>query len=248
MPTSLVDKKIIISGASGGIGGTIALFLAKKGARIFALGRDNKKLRQLKKEIVSRGGYCRTFAFDITKRGARNDFLRKIEALAGSIDWLINSIGYLGNDRTENIHDTLTVNLESLIEITETLIPFLTREGGVINISSTASLNPNSCFPVYSASKAGVNIYTLAKANGAARGISFFTVCPGPTNTPMRQKIDPQANLRQGPMAVAGVIKKIITNESKYRNGDIIIVRNGKESVLKSRNLKSKLVRAWPKN
>ena len=74
----------------------------------------------------------------------------------------------------------------------------------------------------------------LAKAKGGEGNISYFVICPGPTNTPMRKKIDPQADLRQGPAVIAEAIKKIIT-QTKYKNGDIIIVRDGKE--LKFKNI-----------
>lgn len=227
------EKTIVITGATSGIGRATALSLSRSGAMIIALGRKKIELKKIEKEINSAGGQSQIFVFDITKKVARDIFFEKIRNEFGKIDWVINSAGYIGESRSEDVRLTLATNLEALIEITETAGLLLRSGGGIINISSTASLNPNGYYPVYSASKGGVNAYTLAKARGAEIELSYIVVCPGPTDTPMRQKIDSSSSLKQSPERVAEIIKKIIFSEGQYKNGDIVIIRDGKETILK---------------
>lgn len=229
--TTKRQKLIVITGASSGIGRAIATLLAENGYHVVAIGRNAEKLSSLKKEIAAKDGLCEVFALNITNRIQRGIFFKKLESRFGRIDGLINSAGYLGRPhRKENVKLTIGTNLLGLIEMSAGMKKLMLN-GHIINISSTASLSPNQHYPVYSASKAGVNAYTLAESKQQENGISFLVICPGPTNTPMRKKIDKQAHLKQSPLVVAQIIKNILAGNKKYKNGDLVVIANEIESV-----------------
>lgn len=135
------------------------------------------------------------------------------------IDWLICAHGFIGE---ENIEETFTANVMSCIKYTETFLPTLKQ--GVIYISSTAALGGNSKYPVYSASKAALNIYakSMQKAHPA---LQFYALCPGPTNTKMWQSLG-LSGTPQEPVEVAKAVQRIMAGE--FKGHVVITVRNGK--------------------
>ena len=80
-------------------------------------------------------------------------------------------------------------------------------------------------------SKAAVNSFAQALARNRPE-LFFYSVCPGPTNTKMREKIAADAKSSQSPMVVANVIGDILSGGTTYVSGDIIVVRDGKVSVV----------------
>lgn len=141
------------------------------------------------------------------------------------VDWLIFSHGFIDTDKDENIEKTFAVNTLSVIQLTNRLLKYTSK--GVIFISSTAGVNGNGGFPVYSASKSAVNCF----AKSLSRKYSdkgFYSVCPGPTDTLMWKKLKLEGET-QKPEEVAKVVQKII--KGYYQNGDIISVRNGLVSI-----------------
>lgn len=229
------QKLIIVTGASSGIGYATALLLAESGYHIIAVGRNTKKLSALKKHVSSKKGFCEVFNLDITNRVQRDIFFKILKSRFNRINGLINSAGYLSSShRKENVELTINTNVVGLIEMCNGIKKLMTN-GTIINVSSTASLSPNSHYPVYSASKAAINAFTLAEAEEQEKGISFFVVCPGPTNTPMRAKTDKEAHLKQSPVIVAQTIKNVLENRKSYKNGDIVIIAKETESLLRKK-------------
>lgn len=133
------------------------------------------------------------------------------------IDWLIFAHGI--TDETDPKR-TLELNTLKCIEITQDFLPNLQQ--GVIYISSTAAITANSKFPVYSASKAALNCYAKAMAK-AHPMLSFYAVCPGPTDTKMWRDLKLEGKA-QPPSAVAEAVKQCI--EGKFLSGSIITVRD----------------------
>lgn len=151
------------------------------------------------------------------------------------LDWVINFVGLAGEQKpllkqsSKNIDRLVGVNLLSAIYAVQQLLPFMLPGGGIINVSSTAGLRPNGRHAVYSAAKAGLIAFTSAMARAAADiepyNLSFVTVCPGPTNTQMRQDLMGDAAMHQSPNVVANTIKKVI--RGNYKNGDVLLVEKG---------------------
>lgn len=138
--------------------------------------------------------------------------------LIEEFDWIIFAQGFLGE---QDMYQTFQANILSSIVFTEFLLPHLKQ--GVIYISSTAALTPNSRFPIYSASKSALNAYSVAMAK-AHPELRFISICPGPTDTPMWRGLG-LTGMPQEPRFVADAVKMAI--EGKFISGAIVVVRDG---------------------
>jgi len=123
-------------------------------------------------------------------------------------DWMICAHGVL--DETD-VYETFHANVISNIYLAEEI-----KAKNIIFISSTSGVKGNDKYPVYSASKAALNMY--AKLKG------YYVICPGPTDTPMFKKLGITDIKPQSPDEVAKVVEKIINGEIKSK---LIIIRNG---------------------
>lgn len=138
------------------------------------------------------------------------------------VDWLICAHGFIGE---QDIEKNFVVNTILCIRLTNQVLPTLKQ--GVIYISSTAAMTANSRFPVYSASKAAVNIYAKAMAK-AHPELQFYAICPGPTNTKMWRNLKLEGEAQE-PSEVAAVVRNAMNGW--YKSGAIITIRNGVVSV-----------------
>lgn len=139
-----------------------------------------------------------------------------------SLDWLIFAQGKISE---RNFHATFEANILSCISITQAFLPGVTQ--GVIYISSTAGIHGSSMFPIYAASKAALNTYTISMAKKHPDK-QFYAICPGPTDTKMWRSLSLPGEA-QAPSKVADVVKLCL--EGAFTSGDIITVRDGVTSV-----------------
>ncbi len=202
-------SKILVTGASGGIGSAAVEELSKRGASIITVDRAEADLSSYD---------------DVKKLG---DNILHDQPL---LDWIVFAHGFIDSEldfsieRKENIEATFAINTLSIIYLTQMLLPILKK--GVVFVSSTTAIFPSGRHAVYSASKAAVNGFAQALAKNRPERI-FIAICPGPTNTPMREKVATDAASSQPPSAVAHVIAEIVDGSSAYKSGDIVVVKNG---------------------
>lgn len=228
----LNDKRIIVTGASSGIGRATAIGLARTGALIVATGRHKTRLRSLQKSIAASGGHCLVYALNLSNYNEIKSFINFTKKKIRAVDWLINSAGHIAQKETPPSAElTMKVNLLAPYYLIRLLLPLFRDQGGIINISSTASLHGNASFPIYSASKAALNTLSTALARRTPPSPACFTICPGPTHTPMREKLSDDAHRQQSPEYISRCIEKIISQKSSYVNGDIIVIKNKKEEL-----------------
>lgn len=207
-------KTILLTGAAGGIGSATKTALEATGAMVIAVDRQDADLS----------------SYDDIKALA----LRVVKKTP--LDWLVFAHGFISAEtelekqNPEEIKTTFDLNILSVIYLTQLLLPHLRPGGGIVFISSVAGLHPNGRYAAYSASKAAVNAFSQALARNKP-AYTFYSVCPGPTNTRMREKIATDAKTSQPPVVVAGLIATLISGASDYKSGDIIVVRDGKISV-----------------
>lgn len=238
----LSKKVILITGASSGIGRATARALAKAGATIFAVGLNEKKLLALSVDAEKESGRIMPFAADISKPEKIAALCRLLLKKSREIDWIIHSAGTIivnGENSYKPdwdiLYKTFAVNTFATIYLNYKLKNALKKNGGIIAISSTAGIRGNEVYPIYSASKGGLNVFSKAFARYFEQNnktLSSITICPGPTNTPMRERIAHDAKKHQPPEFIAGLIKNIILGRSPYRNGDIVIAKNSKTKIL----------------
>lgn len=144
------------------------------------------------------------------------------DELKDEVDWLIFAQGTIDETDVRNLFEANTL---MPISLTQRLLPNIKR--GVIFISSTAGINGNGKFPVYSASKAALNCYSESMAK-AHPELQFYAICPGPTDTKMWRGLGLKGKA-QAPSEVARVVVETINGA--FESGDIITVRDGIVSV-----------------
>lgn len=193
-PGRFAGKVALVTGAGDrGIGGEIALRLAREGASVALISRRVpqrllKKLQRLPARAVHTAG-------DITRPGDVQAVLTACQQAFGRLDVLVNNAGIelarpLARFAPEDWRQLLEVNLHGAIAMTQAALEHLAAPGGVVvNIASALGLGGCPGFSVYSASKAGLIGLTQSLAwELAPRGIRVVAVAPGLVHTPMIHK------------------------------------------------------------
>lgn len=197
------DKKILVTGASGGIGRAIALDAAKAGYYVIChyCGSQSKAEETLN-QIKNAGGQGELIQFDVSNREDCKTKLDELTAKHGVLWGIVNNAGITrdntfvalsGDDWDKVIH----TNLDSFYNVLNPLImPMASRKnkrgGRIITISSVSGVDGNRGQTNYSAAKAGIIGATKALAvELAGRGITVNAVAPGVIETEMTKAIDP---------------------------------------------------------
>lgn len=233
-----MEKVIIITGASKGIGREIAKQLAKSGMKIIAgYNKSQKEAEQLKEKGID------IIKADITKREEAKKIIQYTLEKYKKIDVLINNAGIseykLFTDETdEDWNKIINTNLYSAFVMSQEAIPNMiqNKNGCIINISSIWGCVGASMEVLYSTSKAGINGMTkaLAKELGPSN-IRVNAIAPGIIDTSMNQKFN-KKELEQiqeeiplekigKPEDIAKCVKWLI--EDNYTTGQIISINGG---------------------
>lgn len=180
-----VDGKVAcVTGASSGLGRHCASVLAKNGARVVGVARNEKMLSELKKEIDSNFDYV---VFDLLQRDENDLVMKDVHKVFGPPDILINAAGINtrehANDVTmENWDQTVQLNLSTPFFLSQMFVPNMIKKnwGRIINF---ASLQSRRAFPsgiAYGASKGGVEQLTRAMAEAwSSDGVTVNSIAPG---------------------------------------------------------------------
>lgn len=185
----LTDRRIVVTGASGGIGAAIARACAARGARVgVGYHRDEERARALAEEL---GGA--PLGFDVRDEAAARAQLDGFARAVGPIDGLVNaagvvSPGLLMTTEPSVLESTLDVNLLGPMLCARIVLPaMLARKSGVIvNVSSIAARRPFRGQAAYAASKGGLEAFTRALAvEVAKKGVRVVGVAPGAIDTEM---------------------------------------------------------------
>ena len=191
MKSSLLDKRVLITGAGSGIGSAIAHKFAQEGARLILWGRRKSELEKIQRQIEG----ALIASCDIAKRTEIRSAYECLDEVNKGIDILINNAGINTNPRSlsdvkpEDWDYTLGVNLTGVYNVTRLVLPSMRSKsrGLIINISSVAGLRASSIAgAAYSASKHGVIALTnLLNEEEMDFGIRACSLCPGEVETPI---------------------------------------------------------------
>ncbi|MCU0534548.1 MAG: SDR family NAD(P)-dependent oxidoreductase [Hydrococcus sp. Prado102] len=185
--TTITGKRILLTGASRGIGAYIARELAKQQATIVSVSRSQQGLDRVCGEIYALGGQGIGITFDISNVEKLPLLVQKIEELIGSIDIVINNAGIeiykaFQNYSLSDLQSVLSINLLAAMELTRLLLPNMLFQGSghIVNIASLASKKGHPYDSIYSASKAGLLMWTDAlRQELTGTGVRVSTICPG---------------------------------------------------------------------
>lgn len=234
----LKGRRVLVAGASSGIGAAAVRACAEAGARVCGLARRGERLVRLHEET----GACPIIAdvrdVDQVARG-----LRQAVDVLGGLDAVINSAGVmrLGSFENGNLEDwrmMFDVNVLGLLTVTRAVIPLLREAGGgdIVNIGSMAARRPpEASGGVYSATKSAVHVISEAvRRELHGTGIRVTIVAPGMVETELRRDVaDEELRKRaqyRGPLigippqAVARVIVNALAEPPEINHWEIALL------------------------
>lgn len=189
------DKIVVITGASQGLGKTLAIKLAALGAKVILLARTESLLSEIKNQITTSNGTADYFVCDVTVLDEVVKTFSKIIEKYSQIDILINNAGlwtnnYLDTSHVDRIQDVFKVNSIAPIYVTNQVIPLFEKQssGHLVYINSVAGLDmpENKDYPTYSASKWALTGYVKAlDAKYEGSDIKVTSIHPGPIDSKM---------------------------------------------------------------
>jgi short-subunit dehydrogenase len=224
------DSTILITGASGGIGGAIARQLAQRGATLILINRDSDKLAAFAAELRASGGKVIPLAGDLATPGEPARLVQAALDQAGTVDILVNCAGVqnFGFFAEESAADTATlfnINTIAPIALTNALLPHLLKKGKgqIVNLGSIFGSIGFPCFASYSASKFALRGFSEAlRRELAGSGIGVTYVAPRFTRTAFnRSAVTRMANAlkmnQDEPESVAASVIAAIEHNDRER-------------------------------
>lgn len=187
----LAGLRLLVTGASQGIGKALAEAAARRGAKVLAVARNAALLDAMKQRLASDGLSIETLIADVTSHEDRQRMVMVAHDRFGGLDVLINNAGigatgHFVEASPDRLRRIMEVNFFGLTETTRAFLPLL-RQGrtpAIVNISSIAGLRGIPARSEYSASKFAVEGFSEAlRAELAKWDIDVIVICPGLTRT-----------------------------------------------------------------
>jgi NAD(P)-dependent dehydrogenase (short-subunit alcohol dehydrogenase family) len=188
----LNDQVAIVTGASSGIGREIALTFAQEGAKVVLAARREEKLKEVAREILSRGGEALVVPTDISEEAQVEAMVGEALRKFGRVDILVNNagMGHWGpvmDFKTEDWDEVFDVNVKGTFLCSREVLPAMAeRQGGrIINISSDAGVIPFAEDSAYCAAKAALIVFSRCLAlEMLPQDVGVHVICPGYVDTP----------------------------------------------------------------
>ena len=240
--SNLLNKNIIVTGASGGIGNSIIKKLNEAGANILASGTRIEKLEELKKNYEN----TKILKFDISQSEKIEEFIENAtNELGGSLNGIVNNAGITQDNLAirmslDEWQKVININLTSTFLMSKFAIKKMlkNKSGKIVNITSVVGHTGNLGQANYTASKAGIVAMSKSLAiEYAKKNININCISPGFIQTAMTDKIDdkfkeviiskiPSARLGE-PDDIANAVLFLSSDQSNYINGETLHVNGG---------------------
>lgn len=186
-------KTALVTGASSGIGEQFALQLGARGMNLVLAARGEDRMQSLagRLQAANPGIEVDVVGVDLATPDGAKELADRVAARGTQVDVLVNNAGFGSHNRLvdedpDNLAREIQLNCSSLVTLTARLLPAMVerRQGGVLNVASTAGFQPIPTMAVYAATKAFVLSFTEAVwAETRKTGVRVVALCPGPTET-----------------------------------------------------------------
>lgn len=223
-------RTALITGASSGIGAAFATALADMGMSLILVARSEDALAQVAEEAKRRSNApVHVLSMDLFRPDAATEIKQFAEKQGLSVDLLVNNAGmgvhgrFLETDFVRQRQE-ISLNVLALMDLTEVFLPEMRRRnlGGIINVASTAALQPLPFMAVYGATKAYVLSFTEALAvELEGSGIQMQALLPGNTETPFHSKVGPS----DGRVGASRTPDQVVqTSIEAFRRGKVVAI------------------------
>lgn len=205
----LKDKVAIVTGASSGIGASIAETLSQHGVKVMLTGRNEARLSDVAEQLQENSqSEIATHIVDVTQKNEVAKLVKETENKFGHVDILVNSAGLMLSSAitdgdVEAWENMIDVNVKGTLYGINAVLPIFLNQstGHIINIASISGFEVTKQSTLYSASKAAVHTITQGLEKELAKtGVRVTSISPGMVDTPLsgntdwgsRKKLDPQ--------------------------------------------------------
>jgi 3-oxoacyl-[acyl-carrier protein] reductase len=238
----LAGKTALVTGATGGLGGSIAKALQRQGATVALSGTRREVLEGLAAEIGER---VHVLPCNLADKNDVEALVPKAEEAMGQLDILVANAGITRDNlfvqlKDEDWEQVIDVNLTATFRLTRAAVRGMMRRrfGRIIGITSVVGVTGNPGQGNYAASKAGmIGMIKSVAAEYARRGVTANCVAPGFISTPMTDKLNDkqrEAILGRVPAGrlgtaedVAAAVVYLASNEANYVTGQTVHVNGG---------------------
>jgi short-subunit dehydrogenase len=249
---TLANKRILLTGATGGIGQALLEALVAEGAQVMITGRNDHRLRQL---TTIHGGAIQAFRADLDDADEREALLSACEAMGG-VDILVNNAGIseFGDAESQSLERLMKTNLLTPALMCQAFLPMLrSRNGILLNVGSTFGSIGYPGFTGYCASKFGLRGYTEALAREESdSGLQVLYAAPRATRTAINSAAVDQLNASLGQgvdspeQVAAGIVEQLRRGSKRLYIGfpeRLFVILNALVPSLVDRALSGKLAR-----
>lgn len=246
-------KVVLVTGAASGIGRSVALRLAKEGARLILADRDLAGISALVGPVSELAEAPATIGYDAASVASSREMVEKAVSVHGRLDALLNIAGvyarsHLQEADVEAWERIMAINLTSVFVIVQAALPALIEaRGNVVNTGSTAGLDGIAYAAPYAASKAGViNLTRSVAAEFAHLGVRANVVCPGRVHTAIGARLEPLHDPRPElmdhsarlvgmeagahPDDLAGSYAFLASSDAAYVSGSVVLADGAKSA------------------
>ncbi len=242
----LENKVAVITGGAQGIGRTVALGMARDGARVVVADLQGEKAKSVARELQTLGGDAIAVEVNVANEASVKNLAEQTFNRFGRVDILVNDAGvYLKSPvvakSEEDWDKTINVNLGGNFLCVRAFVPAMRKQksGRIISLASSIANTGAREFADYAASKAGIIGFVKALARELGPdGITVNAICPGSANTSMprshRSEEDVMARLRATPLGhvlepedIAGSILFLASDAAAYITGQAYNINCG---------------------
>lgn len=224
-----MNKTIIITGASRGIGYQTSLALDREGHKVIALSRSADRLRELAGEAENQN--ITAYPVDLTNQGEINELADELKS--EKIDGIINNAGALlkkpfRKTSVDDFKHLMDVNVYAVVRLVQALFPMMNDGGHIVNISSMSGFQGSLKFPglsAYSASKAAlIGLSELMSSEFTDEQIAVNCLCIGAVQTEMLEEAFPGFEAPVSAADMGSYISEFVINGHTFYNGKVLPV------------------------